>query len=63
MWVNLTQVLMNDKDFFTTISNNPAGKASDVNGCDANVKGGGDLHVLPQTVNIGHNYALHYVTN
>ena len=63
VWVNLTQVQMNDKEVTTAVSNNPSAKAADADGSDANVQGNGSLHVLPQTVNLDRGYTLLHVNN
>ena len=63
VWVNLTQVQMNGKEVTTAVANNPAAKAADVNGSDANVKGEGSMNILPETVNIGRTYQLRHVTD
>ena len=63
VFVNLTQVQLNEKEVTTAVANTPAAKATDVNGSDANVKGEGSMNILPETMNIGRTYQLWHVTN
>ena len=63
VFVNLTQVQLNEKQVNTAVANTPAAKATDVNGSDANVKGEGSMNIIPETMNIGRTYQLGHVTD
>ena len=46
VFVHLSQVSVNGAESFNAVANQPLGKAATENGSQANVTGGGDLHII-----------------
>ena len=46
VFVHLSQVSLDEKESFNATANQPVGKAAAENGSQANVTGGGDLHII-----------------
>ena len=62
VWINLTQVQMDEKTKFTAVANNPDAKAADDSGSEKNVDGSGSLHTLPSVMSLAPNYAMAHVS-
>ena len=62
VWVNLTQVAIDDTTQYNAVADQPDGKAADENGSQSDVTGSGSLNTIPSLSQLSTRAALSHVT-